>query len=963
MNKILLSAFLVLFSLLAWAGQPAGFQLAQNDFIELESSWKGGFYTDDSRYFMKIKNDGFLQRIRFERDYCSNVDGVSIVFKKVSKNKGVNVVSRKISLEERGAWPVIYGSAITDYCWFEVEASGMNLNMPSDNQYALKIQYLNKDYFYGAMTDSLLPGKRIVEDLSKVQWISFGPNGATPVNGGGVFYKIWEPTVDDVSLFINDRNNGQKMIADSVAGTKSRSFVLYVPSSKPGDRYIFNFFKDGKVITSIVSNELKEDPVKVDPMARLLVYDKKGGAINGYKNPWAQVQGLLNYTYRNDQNILTLSDLERSNRIIYQLWPLTFNPKKVNGKYVGGTFKDIVEKIPYLSELGINAVEFLPINEGRFDAGWGYALDSVQLIQTNYGTPEDLMALVDGLHGKGVQVIFDIVINHVNNSLIRDPVGRYNDQSKYYSGTTDWGPKPRYADINVQRWLLDSILSMVYDYHPDGLRFDMTKYIYNLGGSSSGYRFLQELNYILKKVQPKINLSAEELPNNLWMSKPQRESGAGFDAQWNDKFKNAFEDDFSRFRSYSADLNLTRLVGALYGYSGQTSYGQELIFSNPNETVNYLGSHDFVGNKNPILRLVTDYNFYERADNNYFLKVRPVEEQNWDRFRIIHNEFSHSVGKAAYGILFTKPGNLLFYQGEELANDIKITNEWSYINARENNSIPSQDIDINRYVGSHRVPWEYIDPYNSPEMNFVPEQDKKLFTGYHKYFKDMIRFRKAHPGFNLQNAYEVQLSPNGQVLTYQIDDGKNQYFIVVNFALDRNGEWVSFPAGGNSWWFEVSNSSAEQYSTEGTTFRNLIAQAGGRNNHLRLKANTTYVFQKSSKGLLVSPLFFRSNLNNWSASENFKLVQSSEHGDVYSALINVSQDGEYEFKIANNDWSFEIGTPLRGSNVEVYGNDVSGQMTNMSAAPNVKVFLKKGSYRFLFSINDYKFNFAYQGKK
>lgn len=497
---------------------------------------------------------------------------------------------------------------------------------------------------------------------------------------------------------------------------------------------------------------------------------------------------------------------------------------------------------------------------------------------------------------------------------------------------------------------------------PDGLRFDMTKYIYNLGGSPAGYRFLQELNFVLKKAQPKINLVAEELPNNLWLSKPQRESGAGFDGQWNDKFKNAFEDDFARFRPYSADLNLSPLVGALYGYSNQTSYGSELNFGNPNTTVNYLGSHDFIGNKNPILRLVSDYNFYEQVDNNFFLRVRPSEEKNWDRYKLIHAEFNHNVGKAAYGILFTKPGNLLFFQGEELANDIKITNEWAYVNAREGNSIPTQDVDVDRYVGSHRMPWENLDPYSSPELAFVPDHDKKLFVGYHKYFKDMIAFRRAHPGVNLQNAHDVQLSPNGQILTYQIDDGDDQFFIVANFAQDRNGEWVSFPKGGNYWWYEILNSSAEQYSADPTQYRNIIAQMGGRNNHLRLKANTTYVFQKSIKGLLTTPLYFRGSLNGWGATESNKLVQSSEHGDVYSIVVTVPADGDYEFKLATQDWTIEFGVPARSSNVDVFGNDVSGQLTNCAYMPNVKVRLKKGSYRFLFSIADYKFNFVYQGK-
>jgi len=957
MKKILFFSWL-LFSGALWAYRPETYQILANDFNELENSWKGGFYTDDSKFYLKLKSDGFIQRVRFEHQFCSAVDSVKLVFKNTARVRNQRIVTRPVSFQN--SWPALYGVNLRDYCWFEVEVSGINLNAPFDNQYALKIQYNKRDYYYGEYKDSLIPGRRIVDSSSLISWISLGPNGASVTSDGGVFYKIWEPIVDEVYLVVNDKKTMIKMNPDSSTGNKERSFVLYLSNSQAGDKYYYQFKKMGKWVTQIVSNEMLEDSVKIDPMARALTYDKKGGALNGYKNPWAVVQSETRFSFKNDNVINALSETERSNRIIYQLWPLTFNPKKISGKYVAGTFNDVAEKIDYLSNLGINAVEFLPVSEGRFDAGWGYALDSVLLVNATYGTPDDLMSLTDTLHSRGIQVILDIVINHVNNSLIRDPIDRDHDQSKYYDGNTDWGPRPRYSDINVQRWLLDSIVALVQEYHIDGLRFDMTKYIYNLGGSPAGYKFLQELNWILKRVQPNINLSAEELPNNLWMSKNQKEAGAGFDSQWNDKFKNAFEEDFSHFRSYNPQLNLAPLAGAIYGYSNQTNYGSELNFGNPLTTVNYLGSHDFVGNKNPILRLVSDYSIYERADNNYFLKVRPSEDQDWNRYQLIHNEFNHSVGKTAYGILFTKPGNLLFYQGEELANDIKITNEWSYINARENNSIPTQDVDINRYVGTHRMQWENIDPYNSPELAFVPAPDKKLFTGYSKFFKDMIRFRKAHPGFNLQNAYEVQLSANKQILSYQIDDGIKQYFIVANFIQDRSGEWVSFPKGSGYWWTEIINSSSEQYSVLQTGYRNVIAQQGGRSNQLRLKANTLYVFERSSKGTITEPLYFRSSLNNWVATNDYKLEQSSEHGDVYSVLINVDRDGDYDFKVANSDWTVEMGNPARGANVDIFGNDIFGQMSNSANMPNIRVKLKQGQYRFLFSISDYKFNFVYQ---
>ena len=106
-------------------------------------------------------------------------------------------------------------------------------------------------------------------------------------------------------------------------------------------------------------------------------------------------------------------------------------------------------------------------------------------------------------------------------------------------------------------------------------------------------------------------------------------------------------------------------------------------FGHPQRTVNYLGSHDFIGNKDPLIRIVSKYRSEEREDSNVFSRVNPLEEPGDLRipFRTIHNDFSHALTRLGYGILFTKPGASLFYQGEELAQDLNIQNEWDYVAA------------------------------------------------------------------------------------------------------------------------------------------------------------------------------------------------------------------------------------------------------------------------------------------
>ena len=254
------------------------------------------------------------------------------------------------------------------------------------------------------------------------------------------------------------------------------------------------------------------------------------------------------------------------------------------------------------------------------------------------------------------------------------------------------GPKPDFKNIMVRRWISDSLIALMREYHIDGYRFDMTSAVHHAEG---GYRFLQELNTLFKMNMPNFFSSAEELPDNIYITRPLEEGGVDFDAQWNDKFKNFFEENFNHYRANNRWVNVGPLKDAMIGYSDQSQYGDLLHFGPADRTVNYLGSHDFIGNKNPILRIVSDYLEQERADHNVFYQVNPLDGADPDKnFHQIHTDFTHSVGRLSYGILFTKPGNILFYQGEELANDINIENEWSYLNAKEGNTEPSQDIEV-----------------------------------------------------------------------------------------------------------------------------------------------------------------------------------------------------------------------------------------------------------------------------
>lgn len=921
------------------------------------NDWTKEFYTDDTEYYQKILSDGFIQRVRIHQRHCSDLNNLEIIL----KNGRSTSFSKAIKRSDLG-WPKLYGLAERDHCFFEATIRGLNLNSPEDIQFIIKIDHKSSDltYFIG-YSESLLPEKRLVKQLSaQTPYLSIGGLGATPVIGGGVFFRIWEPDTEEVHLVLNQKTT-QKLNVDYPLKHELRTHSIYLPNAKTGDEYQYKFVKDGKYEVLEVGNNDYMSDIKVDPMARALTYDDKGGRFNGYVNPRAIVKSNASYPFQFDRDLISTSDVDRNNWIIYQLWPLTFNPPKQGGVYKQGTFNSVKERLDYLVDLGINTVELLPVHESRFNASWGYALDSLLLIEKNYGRPEELQSLVDTLHQKRIRVLFDVVLNHLNNHLIRDPLSKYQSSSKFYEGNSPWGPRPRFRSVMVRKWILDSLLYLIRDYHVDGFRFDMTEGVYS--GSPHGYLLLQELNHIFKLENPNFYSSAEELPDNVWATYPVAQNGMGFDSQWSDIFKNFFELEFDHYRNNNRIIDLRPIRNALMGFSNHKDGPYDLYhFGPPSRTVNYLGSHDFIGNKNPFIRIISGYRGSERVDHNEFERVSPLEEgrDREEKFRLIHNQFTHATARMAYGILFTKPGATLFYQGEEFAQDLNIQNEWSYVAALEGNAFPSKNVDIHRYVGSHRVPWDFSLPEKASSLGFLTNSEHELFKGHLRYFKDLIAFKNEFPYLNEQNARNVHTSYNDTLLTYELKARSESFYVIVNFGLSKEGVWVSFPGSANDYWKEVVNSSRKTYGNESDRYRNVISHQGGRANHIRLYGPSILVFKREATPAISERLYLRGNFNSWEANES-SLLQKEPLPEIYSTTIELIYSGEIEFKVGSSDWSIDLGAPQLMSDTyeapKFFGQKNSGQLSYRMNLPNQKLFLEAGRYRFRFDLQNFTFVF------
>ena len=217
--------------------------------------------------------------------------------------------------------------------------------------------------------------------------------------------------------------------------------------------------------------------------------------------------------------------------VIYELHIGTFTRE--------GTFAAVIPFLDYLKELGITAVEIMPVAQFPGNRNWGY--DGVYPFapQNSYGGPDGLKRLVDACHRKGLAILLDVVYNHFG------PEGNYLGVFGHYFTDhyrTPWGDAINfdgpYSDA-VRDFFIGNALYWLDEFHMDGLRLDAIDTIYDF----SARHFMQQLAEAVHRHREtlgrKIYLFAETDLYDARLIKPPEVGGYGVDAQWNDSFHHA----------------------------------------------------------------------------------------------------------------------------------------------------------------------------------------------------------------------------------------------------------------------------------------------------------------------------------------------------------------------------------------------------------------------------------------
>lgn len=214
--------------------------------------------------------------------------------------------------------------------------------------------------------------------------------------------------------------------------------------------------------------------------------------------------------------------------IIYELHVGTFTTES--------TFEAIIPRLGELKELGVNAIEIMPVSQFPGDRNWGYDGVYPFSVQNSYGGPQGLKKLVDAAHQAGIAMILDVVYNHFG------PEGNYITQhGPYFTDTynTPWGSAINFDDAHsdgVRNYFVQNALHWFEHYHFDALRLDAIHAIYDLGAKHILREITENVADLSEQAGRKLYLIAESDLNDVRVIRPIEQGGYGMDAQWSDDF-------------------------------------------------------------------------------------------------------------------------------------------------------------------------------------------------------------------------------------------------------------------------------------------------------------------------------------------------------------------------------------------------------------------------------------------
>lgn len=607
--------------------------------------------------------------------------------------------------------------------------------------------------------------------------------GAVPAGDGSVTFTVWAPACERVELrLISPPERTISMNRD--AAGYFRASVDDVPA---GTRYVY--LLDGET----------ERP---DPASR--------HQPDGVHGPSAVVDPRqFEWT---DQ---TWRGRPLSDSIIYELHVGTFSD--------AGTFDGVIPYLDELCELGVNAIEILPVAQFPGDRNWGYDGVGLYAVQHSYGGPDGLRRLVDACHQRGLCVLLDVVYNHLG------PEGNYlRDFGPYFTDhyQTPWGDALNFdgpGSDHVRHFFLENARHWLREYHLDGFRFDAVHAIYD----SSATHFLEDLATTIhdeadRRGLPAVVIAESDLNDPKVIRSPDL-GGWGHDAQWADDFHHALHAMLTGERDgyyvdYGAIDHLAESIRQGYMFTGQFSihrgraHGRWPGIRNGSRFIVCSQNHDQVGNRATGDRLTTNLDFDQL--------------------------------KLAAGVTILSPFLPMLFQGEEYAEP----NPFQYF-------VSHGDPDLVRAVQEGRkrefeaFNWQGEIPDPQAETTFQHSKlnhhlkETEPHRAMFNWYREMLRIRRETPALRTLDlaSQDVTTIPGTSVLQVRRRHAANQCLLLINFGATPERVTLSIP---ELEWTPLLNSQEERWDGSGEQAPDLIVTHGST--EIVLPGRSLYLYAGSA---------------------------------------------------------------------------------------------------------------------
>lgn len=326
------------------------------------------------------------------------------------------------------------------------------------------------------------------------------PVGAEVQPGGGIHFRVWAPDKRSVSAVIEDgRSEGMEIDL-----TPEGNGYFSGKADETGNGTLYRYRLEGR------------ENLYPDPASRFQPRGPHGPSqiIDPGSFEWTDVRW---------------SGSSINGQVLYEMHIGTFTKE--------GTFEAAARELAELADLGITAIELMPVSEFPGKFGWGY--DGVDLFAPYhiYGQPDDLRIFIDKAHSVGIGIILDVVYNHLGpdgNYLVQFSHDYFTDSYR-----TDWGQPVNFHGRNsgpVREFFLANAGYWIDEFHMDGLRIDATQNIYDVSPPSC-HIFTQIVENVKSAAHGRSTIViGENEPQDSKLVRPLSQGGFGMDAIWNDDF-------------------------------------------------------------------------------------------------------------------------------------------------------------------------------------------------------------------------------------------------------------------------------------------------------------------------------------------------------------------------------------------------------------------------------------------